>query len=159
MESSTCSRAEEAPSRSRHSARGDASLEDAVPEEMIEYPTGTFFGEMEFLGVSDSRPNSIRAKPGHIACELSSLHPKDIRGIVAESEALRWRMQKYKQLKQTLALMAAHGVDVRRAVTLVPRYTTVYKKQLVNAHIANLPADALLVYPDVDEFFEYTFAG
>ena len=64
---------------------------------------------MEFLGVSDSRPNSIRAKPGHIACELSSLHPKDIRGIVAESEALRWRMQKYKQLKQTLALMAAKG--------------------------------------------------
>ena len=49
-------------------------------------------GEMEFLGVSDSRPNSIRAKPGHIACELSSLHPKDIRGIVAESEALRWRL-------------------------------------------------------------------
>ena len=59
----------------------------------------------------------------------------------------------------TLALMAAHGVDVRRAVTLVPRYTTVYKKKLVNAHIANLPADGLLVYPDVDEFFEYTFAG
>ena len=59
----------------------------------------------------------------------------------------------------TLALMAAHGVDVRRAVTLVPRYTTVYKKKLVNAHIANLPADALLVYPDVDEFFEYILAG
>jgi hypothetical protein len=55
--------------------------------------------------------------------------------------------------------MAAHGVDVRRAVTLVPRYTTVYKKKLVNAHIANLPADALLVYPDVDEFFEYILAG
>ena len=29
MESSTCSREEEAPSRSRHSAHGDASLEDA----------------------------------------------------------------------------------------------------------------------------------
>ena len=95
--------------RSVPAAEEDASLEDAVPEEMIEYPTGTFFGEMEFLGVSDSRPNSIRAKPGHIACELSSLHPKDIRGIVAESGALRWRMQKYRQLKQTLALMAAKG--------------------------------------------------
>ena len=59
----------------------------------------------------------------------------------------------------TLALMAGHGVDVRRAVTLVPRYTTVYKKKLVNAHIANLPVDALLVYPDVDEFFEYILAG
>ena len=35
------------------------------------------------------------------------------------------------------------------------KYTSGYKKQLVNAHLASLPADALLVYPDVDEFFEY----
>ena len=29
--------------RSVPAAEEDASLEDAVPEEMIEYPTGTFF--------------------------------------------------------------------------------------------------------------------
>ena len=55
----------------------------------------------------------------------------------------------------TRALMAARGVDVTRSVTEVVKYTTIYKKLLANAHLASLPADALLVYPDVDEFFEY----
>ena len=55
----------------------------------------------------------------------------------------------------TRAVMAAHGVDVHQSVTVVGKYTTVYKKQLVNTHLASLPSDALLVYPDVDEFFEY----
>ena len=58
-------------------------------------------------------------------------------------------------LNATRALLAARGVDVLRGVSVVAKYTTVYKKQLVNAHLASLPADALLVYPDVDEFFEY----
>ena len=35
---------------------------------VIEYPTGSFFGELEFLSLSDTRPTSIRAKA---YCELS----------------------------------------------------------------------------------------
>ena len=35
---------------------------------VVEYPAGSFFGELEFLSVSDTRPTSIRAKS---YCELS----------------------------------------------------------------------------------------
>ena len=52
----------------------------------------------------------------------------------------------------TRAVLAEHGVA---NVSVVGTYTTVLKKQLVNAHLAELPARALLVYADVDEFFEY----
>jgi hypothetical protein len=55
--------------------RGDGQAGQVSPNAtpgVIEYPAGSFFGELEFLGLSDMRPTSIRAKT---YCELSRYEP------------------------------------------------------------------------------------
>lgn len=54
-----------------NSDNSDGDEEKVVPAAIpgvIEYPAGSFFGELEFLTLSDSRPTTIRAKT---YCELS----------------------------------------------------------------------------------------
>lgn len=70
----------------RHRFQLDAM--DAV----IEYPTGSIFGELEFLGLTEMRPTTIRAKT---YSELSSLHPHDVEPIIDQSPALKRRLSKY----------------------------------------------------------------
>lgn len=66
---------------------------------VIDYRDGRYFGELEFLGLSTSRPVSIRAKT---FVELASLHPKDIAHIVEDSPPLKARLAKYAGLKVKL---------------------------------------------------------
>lgn len=70
---------------------------------MVADVTGAFFGELEFLGLSDERSNDIKAK---MYCELSSLHPKDVEDIIRGSPQLQERLRKYVQLKTKLAELA-----------------------------------------------------
>ena len=65
--------------------------------------SGAFFGELEFLGLSDERSNDIIAKN---YCELSSLHPKDVEDIIKASPQLQDRLHKYVELKTKLAELA-----------------------------------------------------
>lgn len=74
---------------------------------VIEYHKGCFFGEQAFLGLSDVRATSIRAK---VYCELASLHPKDIEGIVEDSPHLRYRLQKYLVLKAEMSKRAEGAI-------------------------------------------------
>jgi CRP-like cAMP-binding protein len=93
----------------RHRFQLDAL--DAV----IEYPTGSIFGELEFLGLTEMRPSTIRAKT---YCEISSLHPHDIEPIIFKSPALRKRLDKYADLKHALEAKEngeIDEVDVERA--------------------------------------------
>jgi CRP-like cAMP-binding protein len=70
---------------------------------MIPDSTGTYFGELEFLGLSDERSNDIKAK---VYCELSALHPKDVEDIIKQSAQLQERLHKYVELKTRLATLA-----------------------------------------------------
>ena len=64
---------------------------DAI-DAVIEYPTGSIFGELEFLGLTEMRPTTIRAK---VYSVLSSLHPHDVEPIIDKSPALKRRLTKY----------------------------------------------------------------
>eukprot|EP01043_Picozoa_sp_COSAG02_P086159 COSAG02_NODE_23667_length_711_cov_1.468954_2_plen_79_part_00 len=65
--------------------------------------SGAYFGELEFLGLSDERSNDIKAK---LYCELSSLHPKDVEDLIQGSPQLQERLHKYVELKTKLAELA-----------------------------------------------------
>ena len=73
---------------------------------MVEYVTGAFFGDLEFLGLSDERQNDIQAK---VYCELSSLNPKDVEEVISGSPQLQQRLHRYVELKTKLAELAAEG--------------------------------------------------
>ena len=73
---------------------------------VVEYVTGAFFGDLEFLGLSDERQNDIQAK---VYCELSSLHPKDVEEVIRGSPQLQQRLHRYVELKTRLAELAAEG--------------------------------------------------
>ena len=66
---------------------------------VIEYKSGRYFGELEFLGLSTQRSISVKAKT---FTEIASLHPKDIEDIVQDCAPLRRRLQKYAGLKKKL---------------------------------------------------------
>jgi CRP-like cAMP-binding protein len=69
-------------------------------EIVIEYPSGSFFGELEFLGFGSERLVSVRTKT---FCEVSSLHPDDMEEVLRVHVKLRRRLERYGQLKQELA--------------------------------------------------------
>ena len=69
-------------------------------DQVIEYPTGSIFGELEFLGMTHNRPTTIRAKS---YCELASLHPGDIELVVENCPALKRRLSKYADIRQAVA--------------------------------------------------------
>ena len=60
-------------------------------------------------------------------------------------------------LARTRAVLSSHGVSATNA-SVISQYTTSGKKDMATAFIAALPADAYLVYADVDELFEYPCA-
>ena len=102
-ESSDAQGVSDASAAVRHRFQLDAM--DAV----IEYPTGGIFGELEFLGLTELRPTTIRAK---VYCELSSLHPHDVEPIIEKSPALQKRLSRYA-LSLSLSLSLSLCVCVR----------------------------------------------
>ena len=60
-----------------HSKRG--SVRAWLPAAPRRYPSGSFFGELEFLGFGSERLVSVRTKT---FCEVSSLHPDDMEEVL-----------------------------------------------------------------------------
>lgn len=60
----------------------------------------------------------------------------------------------FTDLATTRALLATSGVATENTL-IIANYSTVLKKDLVNAFLLTLPADSWLVHADVDEFFVY----
>ena len=67
---------------------------------VIEYPSGSFFGELEFLGFGSERQVSIKSKT---FCEVSSLHPDDMEEVLRVHVKLKRRLERYGQLKKDLS--------------------------------------------------------
>ena len=109
MESPRSSMASPRVSTAQGSIRSSGASAPAVSrpiDAVVEYATGAFFGDLEFLGLSDERQNDIRAK---VYCELSSLHPKDVEEVIRGSPQLQQRLHRYVELKTKLAELAAEG--------------------------------------------------
>jgi hypothetical protein len=90
------------------SAKG-ADAVDAV----IEFPEGSFFGELEFLGFSELRSMTVEAER---FCEISTLHPADIESVLNIHIGLRRRLQRYGGLKKEMEAMMKE--DQVSAVTM-----------------------------------------
>lgn len=66
---------------------------------VIEYVEGSFFGELEFLGISSARSITVRAQR---FCEVSTLNPMDIQDVLDIHIGLKRRLQRYGVLKQDM---------------------------------------------------------
>ena len=64
-----------------------------------EHRAGSYFGEHEFLGFDVCRAGSIRART---FCEVASLHPVDLKPVLAQHIPLRRKFEAYIKLKSQL---------------------------------------------------------
>ena len=103
---------EEGGISSRSSATGLSSqsgLHLSGVDVCVEYDRGTFFGELEFLGISTERSTTVQAK---VYCEVATIHPKDIQSVIEDDPELHLRLHRYVELKQRIEQMAKDGNEV-----------------------------------------------
>ena len=71
-----------------------------------EHNVGTYFGELEFLGVSDRRAMTVVAR---VYVETSTLHPDDIDEVLRRHPFLQSRLQRYGEVRQQAEMMITSG--------------------------------------------------
>jgi hypothetical protein len=70
---------------------------------------GSFFGELEFLGVSESRSMTLKAV---VYCETATLLPEDISDVFVRHPFLRSRFERYANMQQEVDRMVDEGADM-----------------------------------------------
>ena len=65
----------------------------------MEYKSGAYFGENEFLGMGRQRTCSVRART---FCEVSTLHPDDMEPVLNVHLRLRRRLERYAKMKTAM---------------------------------------------------------
>ena len=70
---------------------------------------GSFFGELEFLGVSESRSMTLKAV---VYCETATLLPEDISHVFVRHPFLRSRFERYANMQQEVDRMVEEGADM-----------------------------------------------
>eukprot|EP01048_Picozoa_sp_COSAG05_P015196 COSAG05_NODE_1805_length_4045_cov_24.194015_2_plen_222_part_00 len=78
-------------------------------EFVVDYERGSFFGELEFLGLSAERSTTVNAKS---FCEIATLHPKDIKHVIEEDPQLHKRLHRYAVLKQKLEAISKQEGEI-----------------------------------------------
>lgn len=77
-------------------------------------------------------------------------------GVSVENMAFLLHVNNDEDQQRALAVFAEHGIDVKRNnITITDHFDEDVKMNALNRHIADLPDDAWLTYPDLDEFFHF----
>ena len=94
-----------------HSPRAGSGAKEGI-DAVIEFPKGSYFGELEFLGCSDFRSMSIEAVQ---FCDINTLNPDDIEEVLHYHIGLSRRLDRYAKLKHEMQKMLQEGqMDVLR---------------------------------------------
>eukprot|EP01052_Picozoa_sp_SAG31_P002277 SAG31_NODE_79_length_27235_cov_6.268868_6_plen_782_part_00 len=75
----------------------------------FQHEVGTFFGELQFLGVNEQRTDTIEAK---VYCEVATLHPEDIGAVLTAHPFLRERLERYAKLRMEIEVMLQNGAGM-----------------------------------------------
>eukprot|EP01048_Picozoa_sp_COSAG05_P010477 COSAG05_NODE_925_length_6575_cov_68.709320_2_plen_893_part_00 len=85
----------------------DEVLDPTAPP-VSEFDVGTFWGELQFLGLQEERTMSVMATG---FCEIASLAPDDISDILLMNDGLRQRLQSYGAMRLEIEDKIAQGVE------------------------------------------------
>jgi hypothetical protein len=92
--------------------------EEAEETPAAEFGVGTFWGELEFIGLGDERQLSIKAVS---YCEVASLSPVGIADIMLNNPGLRHRLEAYGAMRKELEEKLSNGMP--SAIVVLSRCT------------------------------------
>jgi len=91
--------------RGRAEAKSNA---DGTGSAIMVHPAGSFFGEMEFLGLSLERKSTVVAAT---YCELFVLVHKDIEGLLTSNPDLQRKIERYATLRKQMFQAISNGAS------------------------------------------------
>jgi CRP-like cAMP-binding protein len=88
-------------------SKGQAETEADSDGHKTDFDPGTFWGELQFLGLEEERTLTVKAT---IFCEVASLAPRDIQDILLAHDGLRQRFESYGAMRKEIEDKIAHGI-------------------------------------------------